>query len=383
MAMKFRACSLVVLVGWAYAAQPVLAQAQTQTGHAAARTAILDAVSAGDTRRAYVEYDGFVAAGRRQDAVLLGIVAAEELRVIGRYASDDPRLQAEALERLARHGDTQAFSDLQQMSARRPNTPVAALADGVLARLGDASALSRLAAMASSRAMPDKSNVAEAIRRSGSKEHAGALVPLLSDPEWPTRIQAIQGLAELDYAAAIPDIRALLTDEEPQVRSNAAVALKRLADTGGDERSASMLRSGVASARLEALRADRTSKPADIAAVARQLAGDPDPFNRVKAAEALAGDDPAVADRAEARGGGAGFDGQAHGGARPRIARADRRRSPQATARRPERMGQDVRGRRDPARRPAEIRDYGGGKRPFRYHAASQSAMNWWPSGDQ
>ena len=291
--MRFLACSLVVLVGWGYAAQPALAQAQT--GGAEARTAILDAVSAGDTRRAYGAYDAFVASGRKQDAALLGLVAAEELRAIGKYASDDPRLQAEALERLARHGDTQALSDLQQMATSRPNTPVAALADGALARLGDASALSRLVAMASSSAMPDKSNVAEAIRRSGSKEHAGALVPLLSDPEWPTRIQAIQGLAELDYAAAIPDIRALLADQEPQVRSNAAVALKRLGDTGGDEQSASMARSGVASARLEALRADRTSKPADIAAAARQLAGDPDPFNRVRAAEALAGDDPAAA----------------------------------------------------------------------------------------
>jgi hypothetical protein len=292
--MKFPVCSLVVLVSWACAPQPALAQA-AQAERAAARTAILDAVSAGDTRRAYGAYDQFVAAGRQQDAALLGLVAAEELRVIAKYASDDPRLQAEALERLARHGDAQALGDLQQMATRRPNTPVAALADGALARLGDAAALSRLAAMASSAAMPDKSNVAEALRRSGSKEYAGALVPLLADKEWPTRIQAIQGLAELDYTAAIPDIRALLTDEEPQVRSSAAVALKRLGDASGDEQSASMLRSGVAGARLEALQADRATKPADLAAAARQLASDPDPFNRVRAAEALAGDDPAAA----------------------------------------------------------------------------------------
>ena len=293
--MKYPVCALVVLVGGACAANPALAQA-AQAERAAARTAILDAVSAGDTRRAYGAYNQFVAAGRKQDAALLGVVAAEELRAIAKYASDDPRLQAEALERLARHGDTQALGDLQQMAMGRPNTPVAALADGALARLGDASALSRLAAMASSpSSMPDRSNVAEALRRSGSKEHAGALVPLLKDPEWPTRIQAIQGLAELDYTAAIPDIRALLTDEEPQVRSSAAVALKRLGDAAGDEQSASMMRSGVAGARLEALQADRASNPADVAAAARQLAGDSDPFNRVRAAEALAADDPAAA----------------------------------------------------------------------------------------
>ena len=292
--MNYPVCSLLVILGWVSSVQPALAQA-ARAESTAARAAMVDALSAGDIRRAYSAYDQFVAASRGQDEALLGVIATEELRLIARYASDDPRLQAEALERLARHGDSQAFGELQQMAAGSPNTPVAALAYGALARLGDASALSRLAEMASSRAMPDKSNVAEAIRRSGSKEYASALVLLLSDPEGPTRIQAIQGLAELDYAAAIPDLRALLTDEEPQVRSNAAVALKRLADTGGDEQSASMLRSGVASVRLEALRADPTSKPADIVAAARQLAGDPDPFNRVRAAEVLAGDDPAAA----------------------------------------------------------------------------------------
>ncbi len=261
------------------------------------QTAILDAVSAGDTRRAYGAYDQFVAAGRRQDAALLGVVAAEELRAIAQYRVRQCRLQAEALERLARHGDTQALGDIAQdwrLGGRirrwRP------WPTGRSRRLGDASALSRLVAMASSpSSMPDRSNVAEALRRSGSKEHAGALVPLLKDPEWPTRIQAIQGLAELDYTAAIPDIRALLTDEEPQVRSSAAVALKRLGDAGGDQQAASMMRSGVAGARLEALQADRAANPAEVAAAARQLAGDSDPFNRVRAAEALAGDDPAAA----------------------------------------------------------------------------------------
>jgi len=291
--MKLPVCSLVVLLTLVLA--PPAAAQTPQAEDASVRAAIQEAVSAGDTRRAYAAYDQFVAASRRQNAALLGPIAVEELRAIARYASDDPRLQAEALERLARHGDTQAFGDLQRMATARPNTPVAALADGALARLGDTAALSRLAAMAASKAMPDKSNVAEALRRSGSREYASALVPLLSDPEYPTRIQAVQGLAELDYAAAIPEIRALLRDEEPQVRSNAALALKRLGDTGGDEQVGAMSRSGVASARLEALQADPSASRAEIEAAARQLAADPDPFTRARAAEALASDDPAAA----------------------------------------------------------------------------------------
>jgi HEAT repeat protein len=292
--MNLNLCSLVVLLGWTFAAQPALAQ-PAQAAHATTRTAILDALSAGDIRRAYGAYDRFVETGGRHDASLLAPIAAEELRAIGQHATDDPSLQAEALERLARRGDTQALSDLQRMATSRPNTGVAALADGALARLGDANALTRLAAMASSSAMSNKAIVAEAIRRSGSRQYAGAVVPLLTDPDWQTRIQTVRALAELGYTAAIPEIRTLLTDENPQVRSSAAVALKRLGDPGGDEQSAAMLRSGNAGARLEGLQADPGSSRADINVAARQLAADPDPLNRVKAAEALAGDDPAAA----------------------------------------------------------------------------------------
>ena len=292
--MKSPLCSLAVLLVWASAVQPALAQS-AEAGKAATRTAILEAVSAGDTQRAYNAYDRFVMTGGKQDASLLGLVAAEELRAIARHASDDPRLQIEAFERLARHGDAGAQGELQRMALGLPNTPVAALADGALVRLGDAPAMTRLVAMASSSTMKDKSNVAEAIRRSGVKELASAVVPLLTDPEWPTRTQAIEALAELDYTAAVPEIRSRLTDEDSQVRSKAVLALKRLGDNAADAKANAMMRSGVASARLEALQADRATDRADLVAAARQLAGDPDSFNRVKAAEALAGDDPAAA----------------------------------------------------------------------------------------
>jgi hypothetical protein len=275
------------------AVQPAMAQATPAEG--AARTAIQEALTAGDTRRAYDAYDRFAAARLKQEPSLLGLIAADELRLVAKYASDDPRLQTEALERLARFGDAQAFADLQRLASWRPDTPVAALAYGALARLGDVEALARLSAMASSPAMRNKSSVAEAIGRSGSNAHAAALVPLLTDSDWPTRIQAIDALADLDYSAAIPDIRGRLTDDDPQVRARATIALKRLGDTSADEQSDAMLRSGAAGARLEVLRADRKASVADIEAAARQLAADADPLNRVKAAEALATNDPAAA----------------------------------------------------------------------------------------
>jgi HEAT repeat protein len=291
--MKLRVCSIVLLLGSALPTEPALAQAVP--ARTAASTAIQEALAAGDTRRAYDSYDRFVAAGSGPDAGLLSLIATEELRAIGRFASDDPSLQAEALERLARRGDPQAMADLQRLATSRPNTGVAAVADGALARLGDSSALARLASMASSSTGSNKAIVAEALGRSGSREHAVAVVPLLGDSDWGTRVQALKALAALDYTEAIPEVRVLLKDDNPQVRFNAAMALRRLGDAGGEEYAAAMARSGNAEARLEALRADRLSNRADVRAAARQLASDPDPFNRVKAAVALAEDDPAAA----------------------------------------------------------------------------------------
>jgi HEAT repeat protein len=284
----------VVLLGLAPAVRPALAQT-APAGRAAAEAAIRALVSERDTRRAYEAYDRFVVANVSQDAGLLGLIAAEELRAIAQHAADDPRLQVEALERLARHGDSQAPNALQRMAVDRPGTPAAALADGALARLGDTAASARLLNMASSNTLRDKSVVVESIRRSGLKAQAQVLVPLLKDEELATRLEAIDAVAALDYKAAIPEIRPLLSDENPQVRSKAALALKRLGDPAGNSRAQAMLRSDAGSARLEALEADPIADRNDKVAEARRLMNDPDPLNRVKGAEAIAGDEPAAA----------------------------------------------------------------------------------------
>jgi len=293
-AMKIFACSLVVLMGLASVAQPALAQA-AGPDQAAARASIQEAVAGGDTARAHGLYDRFVAAGGRPDAGLLAVIAADELRALATHAVDDPRLQVEAWERLARHGDSQAPAELQRMALDRPGSPVAALANGALARLGDAAATARLVGMASSSTLRDKSNIVEAIRRSDLKDQAQVLLPLLQDPDWTTRSETADALGALGHRAAIPEIRALLSDDEPRVRAKAALALKRLGDTADDPRVEAMLRSKVGTARLDALESDPLSDRNEVAAASRQLMSDSDPLNRIRGAEAIARDDPAAA----------------------------------------------------------------------------------------
>jgi hypothetical protein len=84
--MKSPRCSLAVLLVWASAVHPALAQ------------------------RAYNAYD----------RPLLGLVAAEELRAMARHAADDPRLQIEAFERHDRRGQRHVVDLLGAMRRGRP-----------------------------------------------------------------------------------------------------------------------------------------------------------------------------------------------------------------------------------------------------------------------
>jgi hypothetical protein len=292
--MKISMCSFAVLLGVSSAGQPALAQGAAPD-RSAAKASIQEALARGDSRRAYDAYDRFVAANRGPDAELLSPLAADELRAVATHAVSDPRLQIEAWVRLARHGDAQASAELERMATQRPDSPVAALANGALARLGDAGAAARLTGMVSSSRLEDKSSIVEAIRRSGMSDQAQVLVPLLQDPDWATRSETVDALAALGYRAAVPEIRERLSDDDPRVRSRAALALKRLGDTSANARVEAMLRSAIGSARLDALDADPQSDRRDVAVAARQLMNDPDPLNRIRGAEVLAKDDPGAA----------------------------------------------------------------------------------------
>jgi HEAT repeat protein len=272
--------------------EPLLAQAPGNQD--LVNVAILAAVALKDNGRAYAAYDAFVQATGRQAATLLRPIAIQELRNVAANAVYDPRLRAEALERLGRGGDAGASDQLRQAVGQRGRRE-SLLADTALMRLGDQAASARIAQFASAQDNPDTVAVAEAIRRSGSRSQAPLLVPLLrhADPE--TRVAAVEALGVLGYIDAIAEIRLLVSDPYPAVRSRAALALARLGDSAGHEIVSAMLRSPAPEVRLLALDADPSIPAPERSAAIRAVIDDPDPLTRLKAAEALARDEPEAA----------------------------------------------------------------------------------------
>jgi HEAT repeat protein len=251
--------------------------------------------------RALSAYDRYVGAVGKPDADLLAPIALRQLLVTADTAVDDPRLAIEALERLARAGDPSGQSRLKQISIDRAGSVLAVLADGALARLGDASASARLSSLVASEGLRDKSTLVEAIARSGLKSGAADLRALLQDPDPYTRIAAMEALGHLGDTDSIPAIRVLLQDDYPPVRSRAVMTLARLGDAQVAEAVAKMRESPVGDVRVEALTFDRTLPAADRRAAVKAVLADPDPLTRVKAAEAIAPEDPEAAKAALVR----------------------------------------------------------------------------------
>jgi HEAT repeat protein len=249
----------------------------------------------GEHARALGAYDTFAAQTRRQDAGLLAPVATSELRAIAGRAGPDVRLRTEALERLARAGDSGATAELRRTATGNTGTGAAMLADVALARVGDADAVARLSTAATAETTRDKSVVVEALQRSGAKNLGPTLVQLLQDPSPRTRAAAADAAGVLNEKSAVPVLRGLLADEDSRVRWRAALALKRLGDSSGDEAIAAGLKSPVSSVRLSAIEADRAPRDAARRTALKAILDDPDPLNRIRAAEAAATDDPAVA----------------------------------------------------------------------------------------
>ncbi len=100
----------------------------------------------------------------------------------------------------------------------------AALAS-VLGTIGDAQTLSSLAPMLHEPAL--RGVVADAIQRIGSSSE-DALLAALRDPDPATRIAALPAVRT---ARAAGDVRALLADEDPEVRARACEVLGRIGDT--------------------------------------------------------------------------------------------------------------------------------------------------------
>ena len=86
-----------------------------------------------------------------------------------------------------------------------------------------------------------------------------------------------------------------MKDPDPQVRNNAALALKRLGSTAGSEIADALINSELAAVRLEALSVLRDDPSVPVAALAASALQDPDPLVRLSAAELVAPSQPGVA----------------------------------------------------------------------------------------
>jgi len=270
--------------------EPLLAQAPGD--RELVEVVISAAVALADLPRAYAFYDSYVQASGVDAPILLRPIAVRELQNVAAGAALDPRLRAEALERLGRNGDAKALNDLRQTAGLSRQT---LLDDTALARLGDRDARQRIASAASSADFTDKTAVAEAIHRSGDATQAPLLVPLLQHPDPYTRAAAVEGLAALGYTAAIPAMRPLVSDPAVEVRSRAALALTRLGDAAGRETIERMKRSPVADVRLRAAEVDPSITAGERLLIIRPILADPDPMTRLRAAELLVKDEPETA----------------------------------------------------------------------------------------
>jgi HEAT repeat protein len=166
-------------------------------------------------------------------------------------------------------------------------TPEGLSADAALARLGDAAAAARIARMASSEAVRDKSVVAAALQQAGAKRYAYALVPLLRDASPVTRMAAASAVAALGYGEAISALRPLLTDPFGPVRTAAAVALRQLGDRSGDKVLADGARGTAPDQPIVAMEAAGAAPGEETVAAVTSLLAHKDPLVRLRAAEVL------------------------------------------------------------------------------------------------
>ena len=269
--------------------EPLLAR--TPGDHDVVAIAIQATLALDDNSRAYALYDTFVQTTGTPAADLLKPIAVKELQTVAAAAEHDPRLRAEAFERLARNGDMGAAGSLRQEGGSGSGR-LALLADTALSRLGDEGAMRRIAAAVSSPDNVAKTAEAEAVTRAGQASLAPLLVPLLKHWDPYTRTAAVHGLAALGYKDAIEPMRALLSDSYIEVRTKTALALARLGDSAGRDVVSAMLRSPVPDVRLIALEADPSIAGGQRSSIIRSVLTDRDPLNRVRAAEMLARDDP-------------------------------------------------------------------------------------------
>lgn len=207
---------------------------------AAARTT---AIAALDT------YEHWLGSRTSDDVYLLEPVALAVLQDIA--TGSDRGLQIQALERLSRHGETSARAQLRALAT---STPGVNGADVALAALGDAPAVSRLQAAAST-ARADLQLIATGLGNNGGAASVSTLVSILTDAIGPARAAAAASLGRLHAAAATEALQLAAQDPEPLLRTSALVALARIGNPDARAQVETMLSSEVPDFRLMAAEA--------------------------------------------------------------------------------------------------------------------------------
>jgi HEAT repeat protein len=130
------------------------------------------------------------------------------------------------------------------------------------------------------------------------RSQAPRLIPLLSDPDINVRNAVAIALGLLQAKQAVPELRnAYENDQAGAVKMFAAVSLKQLGDTTADSFLEGLLKGQIAEIQVIAAGAWQfaTSKSPVWEKAVRTLLASPNDLHRVRAAELLAGVDPAAA----------------------------------------------------------------------------------------
>ena len=145
-----------------------------------------------------------------------------------RRLAERPEVRLAALERLARSGDTPARDALVRTAAGEVSRRETAAALASLVRLGDKAAAMRAAQLLGQ--IDDPVPVVQALAEAKAAEAGPALIDLLGDDEPAVRSEAAIGLGLIGHSAAADALRRTLEDRWGTVRAGAAVGLWRLGD---------------------------------------------------------------------------------------------------------------------------------------------------------
>jgi HEAT repeat protein len=255
-------------------------------------TTLLGARRFGD---ALASYDAFASALNRPDAALLSVIAQADLASLAEKPPDEG-LEAAALERLARAGDSRAGDRLRRLAASAQAPGLVTLLNVSLARLGDHEASRRLGAMLQrASTAEERTRAILALRDVGARGEASKVAALLDDGDVRVRGAAAATVGVLGFADAAPRLETLFTEDEHVVRMRAAVALKLLGRKTADAYLDQLLKNGAPEVRLIAAEGYQATKNAQWTSPIRSILSDRQEVNRLRAAEVLACCDPAAA----------------------------------------------------------------------------------------